>query len=118
MKYTIKYDEARQLLIDFINSFDSPYSCEQTEWDGANITIKFCGVAFVFFLDGCGCYGEDLDYLDHIETANGVGDFDDWIDAKDGAMNPIDNLPDGDHDRLVAIIDKVMKPILNREVTP
>jgi hypothetical protein len=112
-KPIIKYHEARQLLIDFINSAWWPYQPEAT-WDGANITIKFRGVIFVFFLDGPGCFGEDLDYLDHIETATGAGDFDDWIDTNPGHMNPIDNLPEGDRYQLIAIIDALMKPILER----
>lgn len=114
MKHTIKYAEARQLLIDFINSFSRPFHVE-TEWDGANITVKANGVTFVFFLDGPGCFGEDIDYLDHIETATGAGDFDDWVDAHESHMNPIDNLPEGDRGMLVIILDALMKPILERK---
>jgi len=112
VKYTIKYDEAREKLIDFINSFDAVEV--DARFDGANITVISRGVTFVFFIDGPGCYGEDLDYLDHMETATGIGDFDDWSDAHESHMNPIDKLPDGDREKLVAIIDELLAPILER----
>ena len=74
--------------------------------DGGNLIVTYHGVTFVFFLDAPGD-GHDLDYLDHVETATGTGDFDDWSEAKEGAMNPIDTLTSGDRARLEDILTAI-----------
>ena len=105
----IRYNEARQMLIDFIDASVSGMVID-AEFNGADLVVKWNGIRFTFFLDAPGD-GSDLDYLDKIETEYAEGEFCDWWAESD--MNPIDDLPDGALERLKDILT-----IIYHEVTP